>query len=133
LFPELLDNNELTLEPIEGDKEVSTDVVGPSLLSIMEALSLESSSEGASAGKLSRMGNSFLTFAVSLYAFSHWPEWGDFLLCQLRNRLLSLQMMNYFGKRVGLGEWLSGSDFNPGVSWIPPGKHVRLVRLRILN
>jgi endoribonuclease Dicer len=87
-------------------------------------LSTRYSSEGIASERLKCIGSSFMSFAVSLFAYCNFPEWGEPLMCQLRNRLLSLQILNAVGRKSGIGEWLSGSDFNPGVSWTPPGKQV---------
>ncbi len=43
-------------------------------------------------------------------------------MVQFRNSLMNQRVLHLFSKRKGLPEILSGSDFHPDASWIPPGR-----------
>lgn len=84
-------------------------------------MTVPQANDGVSFDCFKEIGATFLSYAISAHAFVCFPAWSEPLLCQLRNRLLTLQYKVSVGKKRGIGELLSGGVFYPNDTWIPPG------------
>lgn len=66
------------------------------------------------------MGDSILKYRTTLFLYTHFPNYEEGQLTELRGKLVSNQRLRHLGEAKGLGGILAGGIFYPLFNFLPP-------------
>ncbi|XP_054153057.1 endoribonuclease Dicer-like [Oppia nitens] len=125
-FGDLLPNRDLNeppekpfienFDPLKSD----TDKVGPSPSLILQALTMSNASDGINLERLETVGDSFLKYAVTAFLYCVCPGIHEGRLSYLRSRQISNLNLYRLGTKIGIGQFMMATKFEPNDNWCPP-------------
>ncbi|XP_023246881.1 endoribonuclease Dicer [Copidosoma floridanum] len=92
---------------------------GPSPVDIMKSLTAKMSNDFFDLERSETLGDSFLKYAVSLYLFQNYPNFGEGSMTYLKGKLVGNLNLYYCGENKKLGGRMKIEDFVPSTSPIP--------------
>src|SRR5689334_1825255 len=99
-------------------------------------MTLANSCDCVNLERLEMIGDSVLKLIATLHIFTYFPNDGEGVLTAMRTRLISNRhLLNAVASKKKLGQFLSGSVFQPQYAFLPPGKTIpaALIKLAIDN